>query len=103
MNIVLPEQQNGEQYRKALNTALKIVRGFRPYFLVIALGLDPAKGDPTGTWSLTAKDFEANGQLLGSQGLPTLVVQEGGYKTRTLGQNATYFFRGLRNAVQDAW
>jgi acetoin utilization deacetylase AcuC-like enzyme len=103
VNIVLPEQQNGEQYRKALNTALKIVRGFRPDFLVIALGLDPAKGDPTGTWSLTAKDFEANGQLLGSLGLPTLVVQEGGYKTRTLGQNATYFFRGLRNAVHDAW
>ena len=47
VNIVLPEQQNGEQYLKALQTALKSVRDFQPDFLVIALGLDPAKGDPT--------------------------------------------------------
>ncbi len=65
----------------------------------VALGLDPAKGDPTGTWSLGIKDFEANGQLLGAMKLPTLVVQEGGYRTRTLGKNAKHFFRGLVDAA----
>lgn len=30
--------------------------------------------------------------------LPTLVVQEGGYRTRTLGINARSFFRGLVNS-----
>lgn len=95
LNLPLPEKQDGAQYRKALGKALRAIRAFDPAFLVIALGLDPAKGDPTGTWSLGAKDFHANGKLLGEMGLPTLVVQEGGYRTRTLGANARGFFQGL--------
>ncbi len=102
LNIVLPEVQNGAQYREALAKAIQAVREFDPAFVVIALGLDPAKGDPTGTWSLGPKDFEANGKMLGSLHLPTLVVQEGGYRTRTLGKNAKYFFRGLMESIHDA-
>ncbi len=101
-NIPLPEVQDGAQYRKTLERAIEIVRDFGPAFLVMAFGLDPAKGDPTGTWSLAAKDFEANGRMLGSLRLPTLVVQEGGYRTRTLGRNAKSFFRGLLDGIQDA-
>lgn len=95
LNLPLPEARDGEQYKKALARALSAIRRFDPVFLVVALGLDPAKGDPTGTWSLTGRDFEANGRLLGELGLPTLVVQEGGYRTRTLGVNARRFFEGL--------
>ena len=79
--------------------AIDAVTEFAPQFLVIALGLDPAKGDPTGTWSLKAKDFTANGRLLGTLRLPTLVVQEGGYRTRTLGANARAFFQGLVEGI----
>ncbi len=71
------------------------MRRFEPLFLIVALGLDTAKGDPTGSWQLVAKDFERNGQLLGQMRLPTLVVQEGGYRTRTLGTSARHFFQGL--------
>ena len=95
LNLPLPENLDGERYRKTLGKALHRIEEFSPQFLVVALGLDTAKGDPTGTWSLMAKDFEENGRLIGTLGLPTLVVQEGGYRTRTLGQNARNFFRGL--------
>ena len=61
----------------------------------MALGLDTAKGDPTGTWSLGARDFEQNGFLIGALKCPTLVVQEGGYKARSLGVNARSFFKGV--------
>lgn len=100
VNIPLPEQQTGVQYQKALAKAIKVVNEFDPHFLVVALGLDPAKGDPTGTWSLAGKDFETNGKMLGSLQLPTLVVQEGGYLTRTLGKNARSFFHGLLEGVR---
>ena len=50
--------------------------------LVVALGFDTGRKDPTGTWDLGAKDFEANGRLVGSLQLPTLVVQEGGYRVQ---------------------
>lgn len=100
LNLPLPEAQDGAQYRKALGRALLEVRRFKPMFLVVCLGLDTAKRDPTGTWTLGARDFELNGQLMGELGLPTLVVQEGGYRTRTLGTNARHFFQGLRTGAQ---
>jgi acetoin utilization deacetylase AcuC-like enzyme/GNAT superfamily N-acetyltransferase len=95
LNLPLPEVQTGEQYRVTLQQTLDEVKRFGPAFLIVALGLDTAKGDPTGTWLLTARDFELNGRLIGQLSLPTLVVQEGGYRTRTLGINARQFLRGL--------
>jgi acetoin utilization deacetylase AcuC-like enzyme len=59
------------------------------------LGLDTAKGDPTGSWTLSPADFLENGRLIGTIKTPVLVVQEGGYRTRSLGINAARFFSGL--------
>jgi acetoin utilization deacetylase AcuC-like enzyme/GNAT superfamily N-acetyltransferase len=102
LNIPLPEMVNGDDYRKALSRAIRRIEEFRPQFLVVGLGLDTAKRDPTGTWALTAKDFTANGRIIGLIGLPTLVIQEGGYRTQTLGKNALSFFQGLAEGNQ-AW
>lgn len=95
LNIPLPEQLDGNGYRLALARAIRRIQKFKPVFLVIALGLDTANGDPTGTWSLKRNDFAENGRMLGRLGLPTVVVQEGGYDNRVLGSNARYFFKGL--------
>ena len=99
VNLPLPETITAVDYREALDKALKIVAQFHPDFLIVALGLDTAKGDPTGTWPLGGADFEWNGQRIGSLNVPTLVVQEGGYRTRALGVNARRFFQGLFREV----
>ena len=95
VNLALPEAVEPEQYRDELKRALRLIEDFKPRFLVVCLGFDTAKGDPTGTWSLNSDDFEKNGELIGRLGLPTLIVQEGGYRTRWLGSNARRFFVGL--------
>ena len=95
VNYPLPEHLNGEQYRQTLARALRRIARYKASVLVVALGLDTAKGDPTGTWSLAPKDFNINGRMIGSLRLPILVVQEGGYRIRTLGTNARHFFLGL--------
>lgn len=95
LNLPQPENIDGERYGKVLVGALDRIRKFAPQFLVLALGLDTAKGDPTGSFLLMAKDFRENGRLIGQLGIPILVVQEGGYKTQTLGVNAKHFFKGL--------
>ncbi len=100
LNFPLRERLDGKRYQRALRLALEHVKSFGPKYLVVALGLDTAKGDPTGSWSLSSTDFEANGRLIGGLNLPTVVVQEGGYKTRSLGTNATHFFRGLVHAIR---
>ncbi|MDH5301167.1 MAG: histone deacetylase family protein [Gammaproteobacteria bacterium] len=95
INYPLPETITADRYHKTLSTALKKIKIFKPEYLVIALGLDTANADPTGTWQLTENDFFENGRLIGATKLPTLIVQEGGYLTRTLGKNARHFFEGL--------
>ncbi len=101
VNVPLPEHVDGKRYGEVLENVLKRVNRFQPNFLIVALGLDTAKGDPTGTWNLQAKDFESNGKMIGALGYPTLVVQEGGYRTRSLGVNARHFFVGLLSAFQN--
>ncbi len=95
VNFPLPENVSPQTYKITLGRALRNIIGYGPSFMVVSLGLDTAKGDPTGSWTLGAKDFQEVGRLIGTLRLPTLVVQEGGYNTRNLGVNAKNFFSGL--------
>ncbi len=94
INFPVKEVLNGEEYLVYLKKAIKDIRTFNPDYLMVSLGLDPAKGDPTGTWLLKASDFKNNGAEFGNLPYPILFVQEGGYKNRTLGTNARNFFEG---------
>lgn len=95
INYPLPEKIDGILYRETLEKAIKKIKTFGPDYLIVALGLDVGKGDPTGTWGFSAQDFYDNGFLIGKLALPTLVVQEGGYKTSNIGINTKNFFKGM--------
>jgi len=100
-NYPLKENLSGPEYLRVLRKALNLIQEFSPDHLIVCLGLDVAKGDPTGTWSLKAEDFKNNGREIGLQSYPILFIQEGGYKNRTLGVNARNFFEGyLRTRVK---
>ena len=99
VNHPLPEFTNGEEYGKTLDQSLKKIAAFGPRYLVVCLGLDTAAGDPTGTWTLRARDFERNGRRIGRLALPTVVLQEGGYRSRNIGVNARNFLLGLWSGV----
>jgi acetoin utilization deacetylase AcuC-like enzyme len=53
--------------------------------LVVSLGVDAAADDPESPLQVTAEGYAAAGRLLGSLGLPSVVVQEGGYHLDTIG------------------
>jgi acetoin utilization deacetylase AcuC-like enzyme len=53
--------------------------------LVAALGVDAAGSDPESPLRVTAAGFRAAGRALGALGLPTVVVQEGGYDLTAIG------------------
>lgn len=95
LNIPLPPGTGGEAYLAALEKALAKIKRYKPQYLIVCLGLDTAKTDPTGRFLLKSEDFERNGRLLGQTRLPVLAVQEGGYDNRVLGINAAKFFQGL--------
>jgi acetoin utilization deacetylase AcuC-like enzyme/GNAT superfamily N-acetyltransferase len=98
-NFPLPENIGNDEYLAVLAEALSVVKAFGPSVLVLSVGLDIAKGDPTGAWGITPEGFERIGAAVGALGLPTLAVQEGGYDTRTLGRNARAFIAGLQRDI----
>ncbi len=94
-NLPLPEHVRDTRYLETLDDALKLVRGFKPEVLVVSLGLDIAKADPTGTWSVTPDGLFEIGRRIGALKLSTLLVQEGGYNIRSLGRNASRMLTGV--------
>lgn len=99
-NYPLSEGTDEDTYLVTLEKAAERIRRFNPDMLVVSLGFDIMKGDPTGAFKLTARSMEKVGRFLGEMGLPTLVVQEGGYSLRNLRRGATAFFRGMAKCVE---
>jgi acetoin utilization deacetylase AcuC-like enzyme len=99
INIPLPETLDPDRYMDELGRAAGKIRKFKPGFLLVALGFDTARGDPTGTWSHDAADFFRIGALIGALPYSTLFVQEGGYRTKTIGKNVRAFFEGVWSAI----
>ncbi|NQV81049.1 MAG: histone deacetylase family protein, partial [Alphaproteobacteria bacterium] len=94
-NYPLPRGVTTERYLEVLEDALKHVRRFAPKWFVVSLGYDIMSGDPTGSFLLNAQGMRSIGEMIGRMGLPTLVVQEGGYSVWNLRQGAQAFFTGL--------
>jgi acetoin utilization deacetylase AcuC-like enzyme/GNAT superfamily N-acetyltransferase len=94
-NFPLPQGQDEKQYLEVLDKALAIVRRFQPLRLVLSLGFDIMKGDPTGTFKLSPAGMGEIARRIGRLGCPTLVVQEGGYSVQNLRTGAKAFFNGL--------
>jgi acetoin utilization deacetylase AcuC-like enzyme len=67
--------------------------------LVVALGVDAATGDPESPLAVTAAGFRAAGRALGALGLPTVVVQEGGYDLATLGALVREVLTGIEEGA----
>jgi acetoin utilization deacetylase AcuC-like enzyme len=63
--------------------------------LVVALGVDAAAGDPESPLEVTPAGYREAGRILGGLGLPTVVVQEGGYDLATLGPLVVETLAGL--------
>lgn len=100
-NYPLPEGIGDDEYLATLAQALSVIERFAPRFLVVSVGLDIAKGDPTGAWLLSPAGLRRVGGAIAGLGIPILAVQEGGYDTRVLGRNAAALLRGLQHSLYE--
>ena len=67
--------------------------------LVVALGVDAAAGDPESPLEVSAAGYREAGRILGELGLPTVVVQEGGYDLATIGELVVEALTGVENSA----
>ena len=69
--------------------------------LVVALGVDAAAGDPESPLAVTEHGFRAAGRALGALGMPTVVVQEGGYDVAAIGGLVLAALEGIHEGQQE--
>ena len=78
----------------ALARALGRIRAYGPAVLLVSLGLDAAEDDPLGILKITTAGFRRMAREIAGLGLPTVLIQEGGYLSASLGGNAAAFLAG---------
>lgn len=93
-NLPLPRGTGWEAYAEALEAAFGTIAAGRPDALVVSVGVDTFDGDPLSGFRLATTDFARLGRRIGTVGLPTLLVFEGGYALDALGANIVSFLTG---------
>lgn len=94
LNLPLPLGSGDALWLQAIDGATRRIRGFAPGALVLALGLDAHENDPFEGLRVTTPAFADAARLIRALGLPTVIVQEGGYLSEDLTQNIASHLRG---------
>jgi acetoin utilization deacetylase AcuC-like enzyme len=96
LNLPLAHGSGHAEFITALDAACAALRSFAPAALVLPLGFDTYKDDPISVLKLDFEAYRAVGQRVRALGLPTVVVQEGGYLVSALGPGLQAFLQGLQ-------
>ena len=95
LNLPVPHGTALPETLAATEAGLAAISAFGATALVVALGFDSHRADPIGVLRLESGDYAALGAAVARLGLPTLVVQEGGYAVEVIGDCLEAFLRGL--------
>jgi acetoin utilization deacetylase AcuC-like enzyme len=96
LNLPVAPASGDELWLAAVREAAAFASG--AHALVIALGVDAATADPESPLAVTHDGYGEAGRILGELGLPTVVVQEGGYDLGTIGDLVVATLAGLVEA-----
>lgn len=99
INRPLARGTGDEAYLAALRDVCQSIRAFAPGALVVALGLDAHERDPYQALAVTTPGFALITAEIARLGLPTVLVQEGGYLSDDLGPNLSSALRGFASAA----
>lgn len=96
VNYPMPAETDDDHFLDALSAACADISSFGAEIVVVSLGLDTYWDDPICEFAMTEEGFHASGSMVRELGLPTVVLQEGGYATDALGDNAIAWLNGVR-------
>jgi acetoin utilization deacetylase AcuC-like enzyme len=92
LNLPLPEGTGDGAWLEGVQRLADFAAGVDA--LVVSLGVDAAADDPESPLQVTADGYAAAGRLLGSLGVPAVLVQEGGYHLDTMGGLVAAYLEG---------
>ena len=98
VNLPLPPGSGDAIWLAAVDRLAATVKENGCETLVVALGVDAAAGDPNSPLAVSEDGYREAGRLLGALGLPTVLVQEGGYVLETIGPLVRATLEGFESA-----
>ena len=100
VNIPLAPGSGDGEWLAAVGQLVELARSREVQAVVVPLGVDAAAGDPESPLRVTAAGFREAGRRIGALGLPTVLVQEGGYDLSTLGDLVAETLLGVEEGIQ---
>jgi acetoin utilization deacetylase AcuC-like enzyme len=97
LNMPLPLGTSEEAFLAAVRDGLAVIARFAPSLMVLSLGFDTFKDDPLAAFGVTTEGFGRLGCTIAEAGLPTVMIQEGGYAIDHLAANLTSFLDGFES------
>ena len=98
LNLPLAHGTTVEGYIDALAIGLGRISSAGVEALVLSFGADTYSGDPLGTFAIETDGFTTIAARIAALGLPTVIVQEGGYAVADLGRNVAACLAGFEGA-----
>jgi acetoin utilization deacetylase AcuC-like enzyme len=96
LNLPLRPGSGDAAWLAALERVCAEVVALEPSHLVVSLGVDAGASDPESPLEVSNPGFRAAGERLASLGLPTVLVQEGGYQLEALGPDVMAVLAAFR-------
>lgn len=102
LNLTLQPEATETEILERFREGVKAIQNFGAEALVISLGFDMAADDPLSVVGMTATGFETAAREIVRMGLPTALIQEGGYLGPSLSNNAEIFLTACRDELAKA-
>ncbi|MBN1528702.1 MAG: hypothetical protein JW895_06545 [Thermoleophilaceae bacterium] len=99
-NVTLAPGTGDDGWTEAVRSLAGWVEDGGARALVVALGVDAAGGDSESPLEVTADGYRTAGRTLGGLGLPTVVVQEGGYDLDQIGRLVHETLAGIEEGAR---
>src|SRR6476660_2022990 len=99
VNLPLAPGSGDGEWLAAVGQLFELARTREVQAVVVPLGVDAAAGDPESPLRVTAAGFREAGRRIGALGLPTVLVQEGGYDLSTLGDLVAETLIGVEEGI----
>ena len=96
-NVCLPPGSGDEGWLAGVDGLAAWAADGGAQALVVALGVDAAGSDPESPLEVSTEGYLAAGRRLAELGLPTVIVQEGGYDLETIGGLVAAFLTGFES------
>ncbi len=98
LNLPVPEGTGDQPWLAAVEHLAEFSAGAGA--VVVSLGVDAATDDPESPLTVTNNGYRRAGEIVGSLGVPTVAVLEGGYHLPTLAGLVASFLLGLTGQTE---